>query len=57
MRLCFLTRNQISTNYRYIEIISVQKKVVISSKISPEFDGVPITDTLPDSQLSDFIDL
>ncbi len=30
MRLCFLTRNQISTNYRYIEIISVQKKVVIS---------------------------
>ena len=52
MRLCFLTRNQISTNYRYIENIHNMRKPVISSEISPEFDDVPNTDILPEVQLS-----
>jgi len=29
------------------------KKPVISSEISPEFDDVPNTDTLPEKQLSE----
>ncbi len=39
-------------NLLFIEIICISAKLVISSKISPEFDGVPITDFLPKVQLS-----
>ena len=42
-----LTENQISPRYRYIENIHSMRKPVISSEISPKFDGVPTTYILP----------
>ena len=33
------------------------RKPVISSEISPKFDGVPNTDTLPEVQLSNLLKL
>jgi len=44
--------NQISVKCTYIESIHNMRKPVISSEISPKFDGVPTTDTLPESQIS-----
>jgi len=35
----FLPKNNTSVNYRYIESIHSMKKPVISSEISPKFDG------------------
>ena len=43
-KLPYSQRNVLSVNSRYIEIISVQKKLVISNGISPKFDGIPATD-------------
>ena len=40
-----LSKRQISPKYRYIESIHNMRKPVISSEISPKFDGVPSTDT------------
>ena len=51
--------NQIedSGNLWFIASARTSFKTVICSKISPTFDGVPATDSLPDPQLSDFINL
>lgn len=40
----------------YIESIRTSAKFVICSKISPKFDGVPATDSLPQAQLSVLIE-
>ena len=34
-----MTENQLTSNYRYIESIHSMRKPVISSEISPKFDG------------------
>ena len=39
-------------NWGYIEIIHTREKVVICSKISPKWDGLPITDFLPLYEIS-----
>jgi len=44
--------DKMSVDYRYIEIIHNMRKPVISSEISPKFDGVSTTCILPEKQLS-----
>ncbi len=43
----FVPESQISSNCRYIESIHNMRKPVISSEISPKFDGVPTACILP----------
>jgi len=49
----YMTENQISANYRYIESIRNMRKPVISSEISLKFGRVLTTYTLPDNKLSE----
>jgi hypothetical protein len=51
------TISQVLQQLRYIEIICISAKLVISSKISLEFDGVPTTDFLPVSGIMSIINM
>jgi len=52
-----VSENQIALKFRYIESIHSMRKPVISSEISPKFDGLPTTYILPISEIISIINM